>query len=370
MAAGALAIAGAVHGAEEPPLASLAPEGWHIGVAVNPSHTSGRNAAEQAIVIRHFDSITNENALKWERVHPEPDRYDFTESDDFVAFGEKHGMFIVGHVLLWHQQTPAWVFEGRDGRPLDRDTALTRLRTHIEAVVGRYRGRVHAWDVVNEALEEDGTMRRTPWREAIGDDFVARAFEFAHKADPDAELYYNDYNIWNPAKRAGALRLIRQLRDQGLRVDALGAQGHWLLETPALRDIEGIFTDAKAAGLKVAITELDVDVLPREARMHGADLAMRAKMREETNIYADGLPDDVQQRLAARYADIFGIFLRHRQTLGRVTFWGVTDGHSWLNNFPVPGRVNYPLLWDRQGRPKAAFHAVVKVLQGAKEVGE
>jgi len=367
---GALGLAAAARGQEEPPLKTLAPEGLLIGTAVNPSHTSGTNAMEQRIVLRHFSTITNENTLKWEAVHPEPDRYDFAASDQFVAFGEQHGMFIVGHVLLWHQQTPPWVFEGRDGKPFDRETALGRLRTHIETVVGRYRGRVHGWDVVNEAVEEDGTMRRTPWLEAIGEDYVAKAFEFARGADPGAELYYNDFNVWKPAKRAGVIRLIRQLRERGLRVDALGAQAHWLLDTPVLRDVEGIFTDAKAAGLKVVLTELDVDVLPREARMHGADLSLRARMREETNVYPDGLPDAKQRELAERYADLFTIFMRHRDALGRVTFWGVTDGHSWLNDFPVPGRVNHPLLWDRQGRPKPAFHAVVKVLQSSGKAAE
>jgi endo-1,4-beta-xylanase len=369
-AAAVLAAVTSARGDDGPVLKALVPKGLLIGSAVSPAHTSGTNAAEQRIVLRHFNTITNENVLKPEPVHPEPDRYNWAPADEYVAFGETHGMFIVGHVLVWHQQTPAWMFEDVDGRPLDRDTALARLKSHIDAVVGRYRGRVHAWDVVNEAVEEDGTPRKTPWLQAIGDDYVAKAFEFAHAADPQAELYYNDYNMWSAAKRAGALRIVKDLRARGLRVDALGAQGHWLLATPSLKDIEAIFTDAKAAGVKVAITELDVDVLPREARMHGADLSLQTKMREETNLYPNGLPEAKQQELANRYADIFRIFMRHRDTLTRVTFWGVTDGHSWLNNFPVRGRVNYPLLWDRTGGPKAAFHAVVKVLQESPEVSQ
>lgn len=368
--AGALALAAAVSGAEEPALETVAPEGLLIGSAVNPSHTNGSNAVEQRIVLRHFNTITNENALKWERVHPEPDRYDFEDSDAFVAFGERHGMFVVGHVLLWHQQTPGWVFTDTGGQPLGREALLERLRGHIETVVGRYRGRVDAWDVVNEALDEDGTLRATPWRDIIGDDYIAKAFEFAHQADPDAELYYNDFNLPKPEKREGALGIVRALRARGLRVDGIGEQGHWLIDWPATADIDAMLAAFQAGGFRTHITELDVDILPRDPAMYGADLDARAKFKATTNLYPDGLPDAKQQELAARYADIFSVFMKHREELARITFWGVTDGHSWLNNFPVPGRVNHPLLWDRQGRPKPAFDAVVKVLRGAGKVGE
>lgn len=370
LAVAALAAGTLARSAEEPPLKSLMPRGVLTGVAVNPSHTSGKNAVEQAIVLRHFNSITNENALKWEQVHPEPDRYDFGAADEFVAFGEKHGMFIVGHVLVWHQQTPDWVFTGADGRPAGREELLERMRSHIHTVVGRYRGRVHAWDVVNEALNEDGTLRRTPWRDIIGDDYIAKAFQFAHEADPEAELYYNDYNLPKAEKGAGALGIVRALKARGLRIDGIGEQGHWLMDFPSVEQIDAMLREFGAAGFKTHITELDIDVLPRDPAMYGADLDAKQKFRAETNIYPDGLPDERQQALARRYADVFSVLMRHRETLARVTFWGVTDGHSWLNNFPVPGRVNYPLLWDREGRPKPAFHAVVKVLQSGGRVSE
>ena len=370
VAAGTLALIGAVRAQEPPALKTAAPEGLLIGTAVNPSHTSGRNALEQRLVVRHFNSITNENALKWEAVHPEPDRYDFAAADDFVSFGEQHGMFIVGHVLLWHQQTPAWVFADADGQPLGREALLQRLRSHIDTVVGRYRGRVHAWDVVNESLDEDGTLRRTPWRDIIGNDYIAKAFEFAHQADPGAELYYNDFNLPKPEKREGALGIVRALKARGLRVDGIGEQGHWLIDWPAAGDIDAMLAAFHAGGFTTHITELDVDVLPRDPGMYGADLDAHTKFKTETNLYPDGLPDAKQQELAGRYADIFRVFVKHRRGLARVTFWGVTDGHSWLNYFPVPGRVNHPLLFDREGRPKPAFDAVVQVLQGAGKAGE
>jgi endo-1,4-beta-xylanase len=270
-------------------------------------------------------------------------------------------MFVVGHVLLWHQQTPAWVFAGEGGKKADRDTLLARLRSHIATVVGRYRGRIGGWDVVNEALEEDGTLRKTPWLEAIGEDYLAKAFEFAHEADPDAELYYNDYNLWKPAKRDAAIRLVAGLKAKGLRVDGIGEQGHWGIDDPPLPAIDAAIAAIHASGTKALVTELDMDVLPRDPEMWGADLTKKATIRAATNVYPNGLPPAVQQQLARRYADVFTLFLKHG--VGRVTFWGVTDATSWLDNFPIPGRVNYPLLWDRDGREKPAFAAVAEVLR-------
>ncbi len=358
---GLLLCAAAAVAAEPPPLKSLAPAGLRIGAAVNQAQSDGRDPAVTAIVVRQFDTITPENLLKWEKVHPEPGRYDFEPADRYVDFGRKNGMFVVGHVLVWHQQTPAWVFAGEGGRKLDRDTAVSRMREHIATVVGRYKGRIGGWDVVNEALEEDGSLRRTPWLEAIGEDYVATAFELAHEADPSAELYYNEYNLWKPAKRDAALRLVQALKAKGLRVDGIGEQAHWGLDDPPLEAIDAELAAFRASGTRPLITELDVDVLPRDPDMWGADLAKKAKIRATTNVYPDGLPDAVQQKLARRYADVFALFLKHG--VGRVTFWGVTDASTWLDDFPIPGRVNYPLLWDRNGRPKPALEAVAEALR-------
>jgi endo-1,4-beta-xylanase len=358
---GLLLCAAAALAAEVPALRSLTPLGFRIGVAVNQSQSDGRDAAALAIVTRHFNSVSPEDLLKWERVHPAPDRYDFGPADRYVDFGTKHGMFVVGHVLLWHQQTPAWVKTGEGGKPLDRETALGRLQTHIDAVVGRYKGRIGGWDVVNEALDEDGTLRKTFWLEAIGEDYIAKAFEYAHAADPAAELYYNDYNLWKPAKRDTAIRLVQGLKTKGLRVDGIGEQAHWGIDDPPLAAIDEALGAIRTSGTRALITELDMDVLPRDPDMWGADLAKKAKIRAATNVYPDGLPAAVQEKLARRYADVFALFLKH--DVGRVTFWGVTDATTWLHDFPIPGRVNYPLLWDRDGREKPAFGAVAEVLR-------
>jgi endo-1,4-beta-xylanase len=357
----AMGLAGRPTSAESPALKDVAPGTLRIGAAVNRTQAAGGDPVAAAIVTRHFDTVTAENDLKWERVHPEPGRYDFGPADRYVDFGSRNRMFVVGHVLLWHQQTPAWVFAGEGGKPLDRETALARLRAHVDAVVGRYRGRIGGWDVVNEALEEDGTPRKTPWLAAIGEDYAAKAFEYAHAADPAAELYYNDYNLWKPAKRDAAIRLVQALKSKGLRVDAIGEQAHWGVDDPPLESIDAMLWAFRAAGVKTVITELDMDVLPRDPDQWGADLAKKAKIRAVSNIYPDGLPAEAQEKLARRYADVFRLFLKHG--VARATFWGVTDATSWLHEFPIPGRVNYPLLWDRAGREKPAFDAVLQVLR-------
>jgi endo-1,4-beta-xylanase len=339
------------------------PPGIVLGAALNRDTIEGKDTVSGAIVAKHFDTVTSENILKWALVHPEPNRYDFGPADAYVDLGRKYNHKVIGHTLVWHQQAPKWVFEGRDGARADRDTLLARMREHIRTVVGRYRGRVNGWDVCNEVIAEDGTMRQSPWFEIAGEDYIAEAFKAAHEADPEAELYYNDYNLGKPAKRAAAIALVKKLRAQGLRVDAIGEQGHWQLATPTIAEIQAIFDDIAASGVKAMITELDVDVLPRDAAMAGADLNSRAARTDANDPYRDGLPAEKQAELAKRYADVFGLFVKNQDKLTRVTFWGVTDARSWLNNFPVRGRVNHPLLWDRDGKEKPAFSAVADALK-------
>ena len=332
-----------------------------VGAALNDAQIAGQDPAALEMVRRHFSTISPENVLKWDAVHPEPGRFEFAAADKYVALGAKLGLFAVGHVLVWHEQTPGWVFD--DPKPL-----LSRLRAHVRTVVGRYRGRVQAWDVVNEAFEDDGTWRKTPWYAALGEEFVSKAFEFAHQADPGAQLYYNDFNLWKAAKRAAAIRLVTSLRERGIRIDGIGEQAHWLLDGPALEDIEAMIVDLSKTGAQVMVTELDVDPLPRPGALIGADVSKRVDLAPELDPYADGLPEGLERRLAQRYADIFSMFVKH-PAVSRVTFWGVTDADTWLNNWPVRGRTNHPLLWDRQGRPKPAFDAVVEAVRRALKAG-
>jgi endo-1,4-beta-xylanase len=337
-------------------LKDLVPKGWLIGAALNQNQSDGRDTTAVELVTRHFNTISPENLLKFQSIQPQPGRFTFDAQDRYVAFGLDRGMAVIGHTLVWHSQTPAWVWAGADNGLADRATMLDRMRTHITTVVSRYKGRIRGWDVVNEALNDDGTLRDSPWRRGIGDDYIAKAFEFAQEADPGAELYYNDYNLASrPAKRAGAIRIINDLRQRGLRVDAVGEQGHWRLESPTTMEIDQTISELRATGVKVMITELDVNLLPPAGPSTQGQPAPAA-----ANPYVNGLPDDVQRALAQRYADTFRIFLKHRDDITRVTFWGVSDGDSWLNR----GRTNHPLLWDRQRQPKKAYDEVVKVLMG------
>ena len=352
----------------QPSLREILKDRFLIGAALSDAQIAGQDAAALEIVRCHFSSISPENALKWDAVHPEPERFEFAAADRYVSLGARQGLFVVGHVLVWHEQTPGWVFEGARGAALDPELLLSRMRAHIQTVVGRYRGRVQAWDVVNEAFEDDGSWRKTPWYKTLGEEFVAKAFEFAHEADPDAQLVYNDFNLWKKPKREAAIRLVRSLRKRGLRVDGIGEQAHWLLAGPSVQEIEPMMADIAKAGFEIMITELDVDPLPRPDDLVGADVSKRLDLTPALDPYKDGLPEAVEQRLARHYADVFSMFVRH-SAVSRVTFWNVTDADTWLNRWPVPGRTNHPLLWDRQGRPKPAFDAVVEALRRLSTAG-
>ncbi len=288
-----------------------------VGAALNVAQFSGRDTAGAALVRAQFNAITPENVLKWQSVHPRPGVYDFATADQYVAFGERDGMFIVGHTLVWHQQTPRWVFQDSSGNPV---------------------------------LNDDGTLRPTPWLTIIGVDYLAQAFRFAHAADPAAELYYNDYALENAPKRNGALDLVRRLRAAGIPITGVGLQGHNRMDWPTAAQQDSTIVAFAGLGVRVMITELDIDVLPRPNQSATV-----------LNPYPNGLPDSVQHALAQRYAELFTVYERHAADIGRVTFWGVADGDSWLNHWPVRGRTNYPLLFDRQHRPKPAFEAVMGV---------
>jgi len=355
--------------ATSPALKDVFAKHFRVGAAIGTHQVLGQEPGALELVAQQFNTITPENLLKWSEVHPEPNRYHFEPADRLVAFGQRHGMFIVGHTLVWHNQTPQWAFEGIDGKPLDRETALARIKEHISTVVGRYRGRIHAWDVVNEAIDDDGQLRSgpvgppgrrgAPWHTAIGDDYIEQAFRFAHEADPDAELYYNDYNEWYPAKIEAISNLVRGLQAQGIRIDGIGLQGHWGMDYPTLDQIDHMLSEYGKLGVKLMITELDISVLPPSRQRTGAEVTLRVAGDHADNPYSASLPADRQQALAERYAAIFRLFVKHAAKIDRVTFWGVHDGHSWRNDWPVRGRTDYPLLFDRQLRPKPAFEAVI-----------
>lgn len=342
---------------------------FRIGAALNEDIVSGADTLSRQIVTRHFNSITAENVMKAALINPSPGVYRFGPADDFVAFGRQQGMFIVGHTLVWHNQCPPWFFTQENGQPNSPEQQEQRLKEHIRVVAGRYAGQLQAWDVVNEVIDNDGSYRPTSWVKAFGngDSLVKKAFRFAAAYAPGAELYYNDFNTWRPAKRDGIVRMIRMLQKEGIRIDGIGMQGHWGLHYPKNEYIEAAIDSFAACGVKVMITELDVDVLPltREGQVIGQGMADPQFQLEEFKTYLDPYPGDlpvpVQEQLAQRYAELFRIFYRKKDKIDRVTLWGIHDGMSWKNDYPVPGRRNYPLLWDRQRQPKPALDAVLRV---------
>ena len=333
-----------------------------MGTAVMASQLTQPTVAD--FIASQFDCITPENELKPEATEPEPGQFNFENGDKLLAFTQAHGMKLIGHNLCWHNQTPSWMFTGPDGKPLPREAALANLKRHIDGVAGHYKGKVLGWDVVNEALSDSPGeyLRSSPAKKAIGDDYIVQAFKFAHAADPNAELYYNDYSNENPEKRAAQIRLIRELKSAGCRLDAVGIQGHFMIKYPGTPDVvEQAIKAFAAEGVKVCITELDLDMLPRKTT--GANVTDVENGGADVNPYPHQLPADLANQQADFYARLFGVIERHKDVVEHVTFWGIHDGTSWLNTWPVRGRSNHPLLFDRQLQPKPAFTAVLKAIQ-------
>ena len=329
-----------------------------IGTALNATQIEEKEPNAAALVPQQFNAITPENIMKCEIIHPDWDRYDFDLSDKYVEYGKKHKMFIVGHTLIWHSQLAPFVSKIKSS-----DSLLMFMTNHINTVAGRYAGKVDSWDVVNEALNEDGTLRNSVFLQKLGDDYIRKAFELAAKAAPNTELYYNDYNIEQPKKRAGAIAMIKKLQTSGTRIDGVGIQGHWRINGLPLEDIENSIIEFSALGLKVSFTELDITVLPNPWDLKGADVNQNFEGSPYMNPYPQGLPDSMQIKLAKCYEDLFKIFIKHQDKIERITFWGVNDGQSWLNGWPIKNRTNYPLLFDRNFKPKLAFEKVMALTQ-------
>jgi len=337
-----------------------------IGVAVNQRQFTGEDTNGVALITSQFNAISPENVMKWALIHPNlvTNAYDFGPADAYVAFGEQHHMFIVGHTLVWHNQTPRWVFQDENGRLLnatnaaDRELLLQRMHDHIQTVVGRYKGRIKCWDVVNEALNDSSSLndtnllrRSSPWVRILGVDFIVKAFQYAHEADPDAILRYNDYSIENPAKRERLITLIKYLQSQHVPVMAIGSQTHANLSWPTFELEDSFLTEISGLGLPVHITELDVNGSQGGQRSQSADITQNAQANG-----GGSQVESVQEKLTQQYASLFKAFVKHRDEIKLVTFWGVTDADSWRRN-------GNPLLFDGNWQPKPAFDAVIKAAQ-------
>ena len=319
-----------------------------IGVALSP----GSFANEDTVLIKQeFNSITAENVMKMEIIHPEEDRYDWKRSDQLVAFAERNGLKIRGHALCWHEQVPGWMFVDDDGQQVSKKVLLQRLKTHIETVVGRYKGQIYAWDVVNEAVadESDRIYRQSPWYQICGEEFIAKAFEYAHAADPDARLFYNDYNADWPEKSTRISTMLSDLIDRGVPIHGMGMQGHWSVNNPSEAELTAALQKYTELGLEVQITELDVSIHPWEKE--------RREMRADES---DALTAEMARLQYEKYQSLFQFFRANKTQISGVTFWGLTDAHSWLGSYPVKGRRNYPLLFGHDGERKEVYKAVVE----------
>lgn len=327
-----------------------------IGAALNSAQIEERDKTVNDLIVQHFNVATPENVMKSALLHPKWDTYDFSMGDKLIEYGKKHNIRINGHTLIWHSQLPGFM-----RRIQDKDSIRTFFTDHIKTVASHYKGKVFSWDVVNEALNEDGTLRNSVFLQKLGENYITDAFRLTQEASPDTELYYNDYNNEQPAKRAGCISIIKKIQASGVRIDGVGIQGHWHLGKIPLKDIEESILQYSALGIKVMITELDIEVLPRN--FQGADVSQRMVNNAESNPYPNGLPDEVQKQLADDYEALFRLFLKHKDKISRITFWGVNDGNSWLNNWPIRGRTNYPLLFDRNNQPKPAYFKVIGLKQ-------
>jgi endo-1,4-beta-xylanase len=334
-------------------------EKFYIGTALSIEQFTEKDTASARVIKEQFSAIVAENCMKSGPLQPEEGSFDFSMADKFVEFGEKNNMFITGHTLVWHSQAPTWFFTDSQGKNVSREVLVERMKKHINAVVGRYKGRVKGWDVVNEALNDDGTYRKSKFYEIIGEDFIKLAFQFAHEADPSAELYYNDYSLANPDKRNGVVAMVKKLKEQGVKIDGIGEQCHIGLDYPDIKDFEASIQAFAALGVKVMITEMDISVLPMPDWNVGAEVSTNFEYQKKLNPYANGLPDSVNTIFENRYLEFFKLFLKYKDVISRVTLWGVSDAQSWKNNWPIRGRTDYPLLFDRKFQAKPVVYKII-----------
>jgi endo-1,4-beta-xylanase len=317
-----------------------------IGVAVNLRAITDY----KSLILSQFNSITPENSMKMGPIHPQENRYYWRDADSIINFAQANHLRIRGHNLCWHEQTPPWLFKDSAGNRVSKAVLLKRLHDHITTLVNRYKGKIYAWDVVNEAIDDDSTkfLRNSLWYQICGEEFIAKAFEYAHAADPKAQLFYNDYNTERPEKRERVYKLLKRLVDAGVPINGVGIQAHWSIFEPAASDLRKTIREFSSLGLKVQITELDVSIY-----------AWEKNRRERKPGESDTFTPALEQKQLEKYKEVFKIFREYKNVITGVTFWNVCDQYTWLDDYPVKGRKNYPLLFDQNQQPKKAYWSVV-----------
>jgi len=324
-------------------------EYFSIGVAVSPR---ALKTDEAGLILQEFNSMTPENAMKMGPIHPRENEYYWRDADSIAAFAKRNNLKLRGHTLCWHNQTPRWFFmDSASGKQVTKEVLLQRLKDHITTVVSKYKGTIYAWDVVNEVISDkkDEYFRNSLFYQICGEEFVAEAFQFAHEADPDALLFYNDYNEINAVKRDKIFRMVKGLKDAGVPIHGVGLQGHWAINEPSEQQLDSTISQFAGLGLKLQVTELDISVYPKE---HNA----REKKVEDYDTVFTAKKESSQIEM---YKMCFRVFRKYKNVLSGITFWNISDRHSWLDNFPVRGRKDYPLLFDKDLKPKKAYWQVV-----------
>lgn len=332
---------------------------FYVGAALNEDTILDLDNKSKAIVSKEFNSISPENSLKWMFVHPEYNQFNFKVADDYVKYGIENNMYVVGHALIWHSQLSEFVSSIED-----KNKFYQVVENHINKLVSRYKNKIDAWDVVNEAFNEDGTLRESVFFNNMGKNYIQEVFKLASQADPNADLIYNDYNLYKTEKRKAILKMVQSIKSKGVKISGIGVQAHWDLNSPSIKEIEQIILDISNIGCSVSFTELDISVLPSPWELAGAEVNQNFTQFEgdkRMNPYPKDLPEFLSIKLAKRYQDIFNLFVKHKDKISRVTFWGVSDKHSWLNDWPIKGRTNYPLLFDKNYQTKQAYKSLIEI---------
>ena len=370
-----LLLAASQHASQYVPLKDLYADKFLVGNilagGLEGNSLFRQDQEELALLIGEFNCLTAENSMKMQYVQPKEGVFNFKPSDALLHIANKADMEVVGHALVWHHQVPQWIFKDKQGNTVSREVLIQRMKDHIYKVVTRYKGKIKYWDVVNEAVDlkyEDGKqvafLRESPWYKIIGEDYIELAYRFAHEADPDALLLYNDYSMTDLVKTQFVADMVKDLKDKGIPIHGVGMQGHWHLEWPTNSDLRKALDILSEVGVKVSISELDVRVLPhpKDTEM-GADIRLNVQRLKELDPYTDGIPDKILKKQAKKYASLFKVFLEYSDLIERVSFWGVVDHHSWLRDWPVKGRTVYPALFDRDYSPKPAYFAIRKLVE-------
>ena len=343
---------------KEPALKDAFEGKFILGAAVNLAQITGADVQGDSVLVKHFGAIEPENCLKSAEIMPAFGQYDWTLADQYVDFGQKNGLDVYGHCLIWHSQcTPDFCYD-EEGQLISPELLKERMKQHITTVVSRYKGRIKGWDVVNEAILEDGSYRQSPFWQILGDDFIPWAFKCAQEADPDLELYYNDYSMHEPKKLETVIQMVKNIQAQGIRIDAVGFQGHVGMDYPDLDLYESHIRRIKEeTGIDVCITELDMSILPsvtQSADISGVnfyeamrDPGTREALMKSLDPYRDGIPEEVYAAWNKRMGDFLEMFLKNSDVIRRINLWGVCDSDSWKNNWPIPGRHDSPLWVDR-----------------------